>query len=123
MKTYSITPPSIEGMLSDDFLYFEGVVRPTSVSFIRDGNYDEIKEMDSSKNIEVLEKYFNDIYNLFLRKLSSFAMFEHTSDEEAIKMQALLQELVKVKSLIEGAVIDHKNHTLDNPNSKISNLL
>lgn len=123
MKTYSITPPSIEGMLSDDFLYFEGVTRPSIISVIRDANYTEIKEMDSGKNIEVLEKYFNDIYNLFLRKLSSFAMFEHASDEDAIKMQALLQELIKVKSLIEGAMIDQKNHTSDNPNSKISNLL
>ena len=53
-----------------------------------------------NRNIDLLEKYFNDIYNLFLRKLSAFAMFESTNNEETIKMQALLQELIKVKNII-----------------------
>ena len=88
--------PSIDGMLSDDHLYFEGVYRPSEIFTIRDGG------IKTDSNIDVLEKYFNDIYNLFLRKLSSFAMYEHTSSEEATKMQALLQELIKVKKLIEG---------------------
>ncbi len=96
MKTYTITSPSLDGVLSDDHLYFEGIYRPSEMFTVRD------QGLNSEDSVSVLEKYFNDIYNLFLRKLSSFAMFEHTNDEEAMKMQALLQELIKVKRLIEG---------------------
>ncbi len=85
--------PIIQGILSDDFLYFEGVKRPNNIEMIKDG---EIELHD----VDLLEKYFNDVYNLFLRKFASFAMFENISDEETIKMQALLQELIKVKGLI-----------------------
>ena len=99
MKTYTIASPMLEGLLSDDHLYFEGVNRPSQIYKARDGT------PVSKENIDVLEKYFNDIYNLFLRKLSSFAAFERTSDEEATKLQALLQELMKVKRLIEGVSV------------------
>lgn len=96
MKTYTITSPSLDGVLSDDHMYFEGISRPSELFTVRD-------QGDTSyDSLSVLEKYFNDVYNLLLRKLSSFAMFEHTDDEEAMKMQALLQELIKVKKLIEG---------------------
>jgi len=97
MRNYSIISPSVEGIISDDHLYFEGVERPLGVHILRDGGV-------SVEEIGVLEKYFNDVYNLFLRKLSSFAMFENTSDEEMTKLQALLQELIKVKKLLGKGV-------------------
>lgn len=94
MKNYSTIVPSIDGVLSDDLLYFEGIRRPTRISIIKDS-------IDiSGDNLDILEKYFNDIYNLFLKKLSAFALVESTTDEEALKLQALLQELIKVKSLL-----------------------
>ena len=95
MKTYSINIPTIDGILSDDFIYFEGINRPNDIFILKDENNDT-----KNRNIDLLEKYFNDIYNLFLRKLSAFAMFESTNNEETIKMQALLQELIKVKNII-----------------------
>lgn len=94
MKTYNIISPSIDGVLSHDGLYFEGVERPNAVYSLRDGSTPD------ENSIQALEKYFNDVYNLFLRKISTFAMFEDTSAEEELKMQALLQELIKVKKLI-----------------------
>ncbi len=94
MKTYTITLPSLDGLLSDDNLYFEGINRPSEVYRFRDGN-ESPEDM-----VVVLEKYFNDVYNLFLRKLSTYAMFDKTDLEEELKMQALLQELIKVKKLI-----------------------
>ncbi len=103
MKTYTISP-SINGILSDDFLYFEGINRPAEFYCLRDGG------QISDNNIDLLEKYFNDIYNLFLRKLSSFAMFENVDDENTIKLQALLQELIKVKKIINTREIrENKN--------------
>lgn len=97
MKTYSIIMPSLDGVLSDDELYFEGMRKPPALFAIRDGNSIE------GHNIEILEKYFNDIYNLFIRKLSLFASYEMESDEESTKLQALLQEMIKVKGLISNA--------------------
>lgn len=94
MENYTIKQPLINGILSDDYLHFEGVYRPTQVFMIRDAEIDE-------NSREVLEKYFNDIYNLFLRKISIFSSFEHSTDEEMIKIQALLQELVKVKKILQ----------------------
>lgn len=97
MNTYQIKPPSLYGILSDDYLYFEGLSRPPALFAIMDNP----KKADES--IEILEKYFNDIYNLFLRKLSVFVAGEYTQDEESTKLQALLQEMIKVKGLIQGS--------------------
>jgi hypothetical protein len=105
MKTYSTITPSIIGVLSDDNLYFEGLSRPAGLYTVRDQG--EI----SGDSVDTLEKYFNDVYNLFLRKLSAFAGLEHTSDEETAKLQALLQELIKVKGLIEGVTAYEKKGT------------
>ena len=105
MRTYSTVSPSIIGVLSDDQLYFEGLKRPSVMYAVRDQN-------DSSRaNLDMLGKYFNDVHNLFLRKLSAFAAFDHATDEETMKLQALLQELIKVKALIEGATEDSKKKT------------
>lgn len=95
MKDYNIISPFIDGILSDDYLYFEGICRPQEILRLRDS--EELKY----HSYEVLEKYFNDIYNLFLRKISLFSSFEYTSEEETIKLQALLQELIKVKKIIK----------------------
>lgn len=107
MIQYSTVSPSIIGVLSDDNLYFDGLNRPAEVYVIRDGG-------DVTGNtIDVLEKYFNDVYNLFLRKLSAFASLDHASIEDTTKLQALLQELIKVRGLIEGAAQHMKKATKD----------
>jgi hypothetical protein len=94
MENYIIKQPVIDGILSDDYLYFEGIDRPSEIFMIRDESVDE-------NNRDVLEKYFNDIYNLFLRKMSIFTSSNHSTDEEMIKIQALLQELIKVKKILQ----------------------
>lgn len=99
MKTY--LTPSLAGVLSDDYLYFEGISRPQVFFALRDGR--EVGEDERAGSILVLEQYFNDLYNLFLRKLTGFASGAPTSEEDAVKLQALLQELIKIKSLIENA--------------------
>jgi hypothetical protein len=100
MKNYIINSPSLDGIISDDLLYFEGFRRPNTIFTVRDG------AIPTADDIDLLEKYFNDIYNLFLRKLSAFAMFENTDEEETMKMQALLQELIKVKKMMVNLAVD-----------------
>lgn len=101
MKAYSTISPTLSGVLSDDYLYFEGTRRPQAFFTLRDGK--TVGNNDREKSILMLEQYFNDVYNLFLRKLTSFASSDPASDDESLKLQALLQELVKVKGLIENA--------------------
>lgn len=93
VKDYSLVSPSLDGLLSDDALYFEGVSRPAEYYIFRD-------TPSVSGDPVTLERYWNDIYNLFLRKLSSFACQIGAADEESIKLMALLQELIKVKKLL-----------------------
>ncbi len=102
MKTYSFSSPSLQGVLSDDHIYFEGVRKPSVFYSIQDGFRAEPDDID------LLEKYFNDIYNLLLRKLSLFATHEYLGDEETVKLQALLQEMIKVKNLMRSQDNDVK---------------
>src|SRR5574343_880687 len=97
MKKYIINPPDLSGILSHDFLFFEGVNCSNKIYKILDSGYMPDSDKD---NAVLLEKYFNDIYNLFLRKLSAFAVFENIDAENTLKLQALLQELIKVKKIM-----------------------
>lgn len=107
MKNYTIIPPALDGVLSDDNLYLDGVRRPLALFAVRDGG------MATEENVETLEKYFNDIYNLFLRKLSLFATEESTTFDESVKLQALLQEMIKVKALVEAATLSGEEREAD----------
>lgn len=94
MNTYPLTT-TLTGILSDDYLYFEGIPRPQVVY--------TVEENLSPKELNELEQYWNDLYNLFLRKLTLFAGSLPIIKEETLKLQALLQELIKIKNLIEKA--------------------
>ena len=94
MKKYQKSYPVIDGILSDDFLYFEGINRPVDIFFLND------KDNGAIDRTDILEKYFNYIYNLFLCKISIFVASDTINNESSIKLQALLQEMIKVKSMI-----------------------
>lgn len=96
-KNYNL--PTLSGIISNDYLFFEGVSRPQEFYLLRDGNNNR---NDMGIDILVMEKYFNDLYNLFLRKICDFATRSKYSDEESLKLQALLQEMIKVKNLIDN---------------------
>lgn len=93
MKTYPLTT-TLTGVLTDDYLYFEGIPRPQSFHSFEDGKL-------NPREVHELEQYWSDLYNLFLRKLTLFAGSAPVREEESLKLQALLQELIKVKDLIE----------------------
>ncbi len=101
MKTYTLTT-TLTGVLSDDCLYFEGTVRPQTLRMLFDKAGEQSQRL-SREMISELEGYWNDLYNLFLRKVTYFAGSSEVGDEEAIKLQALLQELIKVRKLIVNA--------------------
>jgi len=92
---YSLVIPSLDGLLSDDALYFEGVSRPAEFYVFRDAP-------SAARDPLALERYWNDLYNLFLRKLSAFSSEAVVTHEESVKLEALIQELIKVKELLAG---------------------
>jgi len=94
-REYRLVSPSLKGLLSDDALYFEGVSRPSAYHALRDAP-------PAGSEAVLLERYWNDIYNLFLRKLATFASGAGAQDGDDLKLQALLQELIKVKGLLTG---------------------
>jgi hypothetical protein len=52
-------------------------------------------------NYKILEQYYNDIYKLFLNKLSQFDMSAHMADTEIKKLTSLLAEIIHVKQVLE----------------------
>lgn len=57
---------------------------------------------DAESSKAELEKYFNDVYVLFMNKISSFAIKSENSVKEQVRLRALLEELIKIKKLLEG---------------------
>ena len=85
--------------MSQEFILFEGVARPNTLLVIHDGS------IKSPEDIAVLERYFTDIQNLFFKRLSGFSSDGDStnSGEDAARLRALLDELIKVKNLIQSA--------------------
>jgi hypothetical protein len=88
----------------------EGLALPPAIARIRTHAanrprqiYNIHDEINGKDNIVILEKYINDLYNLFLRKISNYITIQSVTSEDSIKLQALLQEIIKVKDLIEKA--------------------
>jgi hypothetical protein len=119
MSSYTITSPSIDAILSDDNLYFEGIRRPLIAYSVREDiarlvksgadaganrtSDTDMPNLDSHEHVAILERYASDLYSLFLKKLGAFFGDDTVSGESALKLQALLQEMIKVKGLIEAA--------------------
>ncbi len=111
MRDYQIISPSLEGVLNHDSLLYEGIKRPLELLKILDGPSTKASSKAPKlkyvhKNIEadrkVLSAYFHDLFSLFLKKFSYFMVSEDNASDETIKMQAMLQEIIKIKGLLAG---------------------
>ena len=92
---YSISQ-SLGYTLVDEALEFEGISRPTKLFLLRDA------ERTPEDNV-ILERYFNDMYALFIGRLSALALGNKIASEDERKLRSLLEEMLKVKGLIERA--------------------
>ena len=77
-------------------IIFNGIARPEALFVLHDSS-----KMNSSEDIIILERYFSDIQNLFLKKLSAFAISDVVTEGESVQLRALLEEMIKVKQLIQ----------------------
>ena len=96
-------PGSVSGrrllteIVSETEVSFEGVSRPAILATLHES------DLKSPEDVIILERYFADIHNLFLKKLSAFASEGDVSGsgQDAVKLRSLLEEILKVKMLIQ----------------------
>lgn len=114
MREYRLTTPSIEGVFRYDSIVYEGIKRPERILRIMDGPASKgpsdghPRHEYSDKDQKIIEQYFHDLYGVFMKKLSQFAVETDITQDDTLKLQALLQELVKIKRLMhERFTIEH----------------
>ncbi|MES2216144.1 MAG: hypothetical protein V4481_02515 [Patescibacteria group bacterium] len=104
MRDYQLISPSLEGILSHSSVVYEGVNRPVEIMRVLDGpatkGLGKKGKGCSEEERKILEQYFQDLYGVFLKKFSVFALESQFISEETLKLQAMLQEMVNVKRLL-----------------------
>jgi len=102
MRTYSIATPSISGVLSHEALSYDGIRRPAELNRFLDGSAAREKGIPGDKPFEekLMEQYFYDLYSVFMKRLSAFALDSGPAEDETVKLQAMLQEMIKVKRIL-----------------------
>jgi len=106
MRDYQVISPSLEGFLSDSVLRYGGVDRPAELLRVLDGpaskgSVGTVKTEQVQNEKEILLKYLHDLYGVFMKKISYFFVESDIPDEETVIIQAMLQEMIKVKKLIQ----------------------
>lgn len=84
-------------------MYFGGRKRPIEVLLLRDSGGDvryTSRHQSDDKNA-ILQTYFNDVYNMFLSRLTALVVANKISEHDSDRIRALLNEMIKVKGLIE----------------------
>lgn len=111
IRDYMIVSPSLDGVLSHDSIVFEGINRPNEILQVLDGPASRGKEKLNKtgrpssfeplkqSEIIVLEQYLHDLYGLFMKKLSQFVLASEVNAQDVVQLQALFQEIIKVKQL------------------------
>ncbi len=61
-----------------------------------------------NNNNGILEVYKRDIYTLFLAKLNDFMISSVVGDEDVNRLKSLLDEIIKVQSLLEDPNNEHR---------------
>lgn len=104
MRNYEIVTPSLTGVLSHDSLSYEGIKRPLGLFKILDSGLETIsnihKEDIGQSERKELQRYFQDLSQVFLRKYSSFVIGE-TGEGDSLKMRAILNELIKIRKILD----------------------
>jgi len=95
-----LVSPSLDGVLRHEPIVYGGINRPTDILRVFDSPACEPGKVPTEKEHEVLEQYFHDLYGIFMKKVSHLIVETDLNDVDTIKLQAMLQEMIKVKKLI-----------------------
>ena len=110
LRDYQVVSPSLEGVLSHESMTYEGIIRPKSLLKILDAPNRKMDQQPLSEHDQiVLHEYFHDLYGVFMKKLSVFVIDSDIVADEAIKLQAMLQEMIKVRKLIREGKNEREN--------------
>ena len=104
IRDYQIVSPSLEGVLSEGTVMYEGIRRPSEILRVLDGPAAKGsgKRQERTENERrILQEYFQDLYGVFMKKLSHFIVEAESSPEDGVKLLALLQEMIKIKKLMQ----------------------
>lgn len=61
-----------------------------------------LRDAPRRDNEAVLERYFNDIYSIYLNKLSAYVIAGMHDQVAADRLRSLLEEIIKVKTLLHN---------------------
>lgn len=86
--------------MSHDSLTYDGIRRPNEILRALDGPAAGGKRRRDPHGDKLLEQYFYDLYGVFMKKLSAFVLEPSASPSETVRLQAMLQEMIKVKGLM-----------------------
>lgn len=101
MRDYTLTSPSLDGILTHADISYGGLKRPVLLNRIFDKSYEgENIDLSNSENHKIIENYFYDIYGLIIKKLSEFVIEYNPEPDRSVKLVALIQELIKVKKIL-----------------------
>ena len=116
-----LVSPSLEGVLLHESVAYEGVRRPHEVLRVLDGPSSRGggSVAGSLHERQALEQYFHDLYGVFIKRLSYFAIDSDPPVDEEVKLQAMLQELIKIKGLISRAEQGRTEGVPDTPQGTI----
>ena len=98
-RSYGLLTPSLDGVLSHESLSYEGIERPIEVLRAFDSPAADATKVHPAHEGKILERYFYDLYGVFMKRLSQFVLESEPSDVETVNLQAMLQEMIKVKKL------------------------
>ena len=108
MRDYQLISPSLDGILRHESIVYDGIQRPDQVLKLMDGPATrgnrkegapaEVVYTDGER--KVIEQYLSDLYGIFTKKLSYFFVESEPRPDEEMKLQAMLQEMIKVKKLL-----------------------
>lgn len=108
IRDYMLVSPSLDGILSHSSMSYEGLKRPVEILRVLDGPVSKGNRKEGAVKEEplsmveqkVLSGYLHDLYGVFMKSLSQFAIDPYVRAEEVVKLQAMLQEIIKVKKLM-----------------------
>jgi len=107
MRDYQLVSPSLDGILHHESMVYEGIRRPFELLRIMDGpvSLGKNKSTLSSEIVytkqeqTIIRQYIQDLHSLFMKSFLQFMTESKSNIEDSIKLQAMLQELIKIKNL------------------------
>ncbi len=104
ISDYNMSLPSLDGILRQHSIAYGNIQRPVIIEKIFDRPFHDHKiNPNDAEGRKIIEDYFHDLYSIFLKKLSHFAIESNPAIDEPVKLTALFQEILKIKKLLDSS--------------------